>query len=334
VSESGSPTVDADVFERGRSIEAEITLVVVTHNSARHIPAFALALSQSSLAPTRSLVVDNASTDDSAARAEAAGFAVCATGSNEGFGAACNLGLNMASTELILFCNPDVRPSPDALERLALTLARNPSAAVAGAAFEDRVEGRRFSRITGDVVGFIPHRLRSRVERFGCQLPVDSSQDQVVVDYAVGAYLLCRVAALRSVGGFDERFFLYSEEEDLCRRLGEAGWQTLLVPSARVIHEGTTSSEGVDKAVMSSFRFHSLYWYYRRYHSRGYAELARCMFAICVMTDRIYRTLVRRRQVYSAGAAVASFRSVAAIRCDHERRSVLAYRHRSRLHGS
>ena len=106
----------------------------------------------------------------------------------------------------------------------------------------------------------------------GRSIPVDRGADWLTVDYATGAFILCRVSAMHSVGGFDESFFLYCEEEDLARRLRELGWQTLLVPSAVGAHEHSTSSEGVDQAVMAPFYFHSLYRYYRRYHSRGYAE--------------------------------------------------------------
>jgi len=301
-----------------------ITAIVVTHNSARHLAALGRALSSGSLAPTRMLVVDNASTDDTAAQARAAGFEVLETGSNHGFGAACNAGLRAASTELVFFCNPDVRPSPSALERLAEALTNAPTAAVAGAALDDPPVARRFSRITADLVSFLPHRLYRRLARFTRDVPVDPGEGHVVVDYAVGACILCRAAAVRSVGGFDEGFFLYCEEEDLCRRLGERGWQTLFISSAVAIHDASTSSEGAGAAVTAPFLFHSRYRYYRKYHVRTYAELARCTLAACVAMDRTYRALTRRQQAYGAGTALAPFRSSSSIRRDFERRTAPA----------
>ena len=135
----------------------------------------------------------------------------------------------------------------------------------------------------------------------------------------MGAFILCRVAPLRSVDDFDERFFLYCEEEDLSRRLRERGWQTLLVPSATVSHEQRASSEGFDGAAMAPFFTHSLYWYYRKYHSRRYAELARCVIAACVLLDRGYRAIPRQRQLYGPRAAIAPFRSAESVRRDQER---------------
>jgi N-acetylglucosaminyl-diphospho-decaprenol L-rhamnosyltransferase len=298
---------------------AGVTAVVVTRNSARHLAALRYALLAGSVVPSRMLVVDNASVDDTVDRARSAGFDVLETGANDGFGAGCNVGLRASSTEFALFCNPDVLPSRGALERLLAALTSTSAAAIAGAALDDPVQVRRFSRITSNLVGFLPSRLQPRVQRFSQNLPIAPGTDQVVVDYAEGAFILCRVAALHSVDGFDEHFFLYFEEEDLSRRLRERGWQTLLVPSASVTHEHSASSEGVDKARMAPFRMHSLYWYYRKYHSRLYAEFARCVIATCVMVDRGYRSLARRPQIYGPRTAIAPFRSTASIRGGFER---------------
>jgi N-acetylglucosaminyl-diphospho-decaprenol L-rhamnosyltransferase len=312
---------DGSYLAGGSTKTAGVTVVVVSHNSARHLSALGHALASGSLAPDRMLVVDNASVDDTVARARLAGFDVHETGSNDGFGAACNVALRMTDTEFVLICNPDVLPSPTALEQLATVLTRTKTAAVAGVAFDRPLQARRFSRITGNLWSFLPGWLQRPLKRFAVEIPVDPSKNHHVVDYVVGAFMLCRTAAVCSVGGFDECFFLYSEEEDLCRRLGKQGWQTLFVPSVTVTHEHSTSSDGVDGAAMAPFRFHSLYWYYRRYHSRRYAEFARCTISMWVMIDRAYRALIRQRQVYGPGTAIAVFRSIDKVRRAHERRT-------------
>jgi N-acetylglucosaminyl-diphospho-decaprenol L-rhamnosyltransferase len=297
-----------------------VTAVVVAHNSARHLAALAGALSAGTLAPTRMLAVDNLSADDTVERARAAGFEVIETGTNDGFGAGCNAGLLAAQTEFVLFCNPDVRPSPTALERLAAALADDPTAAIAGAVLGEDVRPRGFSRISKNVAGFLPERLLSLARALRPKTPAGSSDANasrnasLLVDYAEGAFLLCRVAPLRSVEGFDERFFLYCEEEDLSRRLSERGWRTLLVVTARVSHEQRGSSDGFGAAAMAPFFTHSLYWYYRKYHSRPYAELARVVLAACVTVDRACRAIARQPQMYGRGAAIAPFRSATSVR--------------------
>ena len=313
----------ADLRQTDRRIEssADVTVIVVTYNSARHLGPLGRALASGSLMPRRMLAVDNASADDTVDRAMSAGFEVIATGSNDGFGAACNVGLRAASTEFILICNPDVRPDCDATEQLLAVLMDSPSAAIAGATLDDSIRARRFASITSDIWIFLPSWLQTRLQRFGREISVDQSQRSAAVDYAIGAFLLCRTSALRSVNGFDEHFFLYCEEEDLSRRLHEHGWQTLLVPSAKVVHETSTSSEGVDGRDMASFLLHSQYWYYRKYRSRLYAECARCIHAACVISDCAYRWMTRQQQVYTLWTAIAAFRSTDSLRRAHEHRT-------------
>jgi GT2 family glycosyltransferase len=300
---------------------ADVTVVVVTHNSREHVSDLGDALASGSLAPKRILLVDNASVDDTVAQAQLAGFDVHETGMNDGFGAACNVGLAATATEFVLFCNPDVMPSRRTVEGLLAALAEEATAAIAGPALDPSPEVRRFSRVTGDVWTFLPGWLGTRLQCFRRTFSVDQCKEQVVVDYVVGAFMLCRASALRSVGGFDESFFLYSEEEDLCRRLGSHGWQTLLVPGVAVAHWEGTSSEGGNSARMAPFRFHSLYWYYRKYHSRIYAELARCTLAACVMVDRCYRGLTDQQQVYGRRTAAAPFWSIERVRRHYERQA-------------
>jgi N-acetylglucosaminyl-diphospho-decaprenol L-rhamnosyltransferase len=311
------------------TVRPEVTAVVVTHNSARHLAALGRALAGGSLAPARMLVVDNLSGDDTVEHARAAGFGVLETGANDGFGAGCNAGLRATRTELVLFCNPDVRPSPMALEQLSDALANDPAAAVAGAVLGEEVRPRGFSTISRNVAGFLPQRLQELARTLKPKAPAGPSDagatnagpsdGALVVDYAEGAFLLCRVAPLRSVAGFDERFFLYCEEEDLSRRLSERGWRTLLVACARVSHEQRGSSDGFGAAAMAPFFTHSLYWYYRRYHSRAYAELARVVLAACVAIDRGCRAIARRPQMYGRGAAIAPFRSAESVRRAQQR---------------
>jgi len=202
-----------------------------------------------------------------------------------------------------------VRPSPQALQILVRALTSNSSAAIAGC-----VEGRDFSRITRDVYGFLPKRMRTKIEGRAAAESLDNGAPSLRVDYAVGAFILCRVAALHCVGGFDERFFLYCEEEDLSLRLLERGWQTILVPSAQVWHEHGGSSPGADTATTAPLRLHSRYLYYQKHRSQAYAEIARCAIAICVALDRAFRVVTGQQQVYSRAAMLAPFRDLAVVR--------------------
>jgi N-acetylglucosaminyl-diphospho-decaprenol L-rhamnosyltransferase len=297
----------------------DVAVVVVSHNSSRHLAKLGEQLAAGTTVPARKVVVDNASRDGSPKVAAAAGFEVIETGRNDGFGAGCNAGLRAVENEFVLFCNPDIEPAPEAIEQLLSTLRKVPDAAIAGGDFDEERPGRRFARISGHIVGFLPGTINRRpaLARLERRFEIDRSAPYATVDYAVGAFILCRTAPVREIGGFDESFFLYFEEVDLALRLSRRGWKSLLVPSARVAHEHGASSEGVDAPTMTSFRMHSAYLYYRKHFPRPYAELARLVLAAGVLGDRAYRTLRGRPQVYGRGAATAPFRSLADVRRAH-----------------
>jgi N-acetylglucosaminyl-diphospho-decaprenol L-rhamnosyltransferase len=299
---------------------AGISAVVVTYNSGRHLRPLGRALSTGTLRPATMIAVDNASLDDSVAQARQAGFEVHRLDSNKGFGAACNIGLQLARTDLVLFCNPDVRPGPAALADLVAALGSREDTAIAG------VEGRPFSTLGRYVAGFLPTlNTRSRPVLFGYRPQADdTAQTGTVADYAVGAFFLCRREAVLAVGGFDETFFLYSEEEDLARRLAGCGWLTVVAPSASIDHRSSTSSAGDDQGTLAAFLFHSLYWYFRKHRSRRYAEVARLAIAGCLLMDRALRALAGKPQFYDRTAITAAFRSIQALRSAHDCRATSA----------
>jgi GT2 family glycosyltransferase len=93
------------------------------------------------------------------------------------------------------------------------------------------------------------------------------------VDWAMGAALLVRRGALDEVGLFDEGFFIYSEETDLCRRLRDAGWRTQYFPSVTVVHHESQFSAGIpERRVNEMWRSRHRYW--RKHHSPAGARLA------------------------------------------------------------
>ena len=94
------------------------------------------------------------------------------------------------------------------------------------------------------------------------------------VDWVVGAALLVRREILAQIGGFDEGYFMYSEELDLCRRIKEAGWQIVYLPTAQIIHHEGKSSEQVVAARHIRFQT-SKVRYFRKFHGPVQAEALR-----------------------------------------------------------
>jgi N-acetylglucosaminyl-diphospho-decaprenol L-rhamnosyltransferase len=150
-------------------------------------------------------------------------------------------GLLATSAPYVLSLNADTAlPEPDMLTKLIAALEADPGAGLAGPRLE-REDGFDLANgafrlptaryVIADVLGIVPRRRRRRAA------PIAGSGDETrAVPLVNGAIMLERRAALEQIGLLDDRFLLYWEEVDLCKRLGDAGWRILLVPSACGIH--------------------------------------------------------------------------------------------------
>jgi len=228
-----------------------VSVIVVTYQNAATIGA-ALGPLRKSPRVGRIVVVDNGSSDDSAAQAATAGAdEVVALDGNLGFAAGVNRGLRTCDTEFVLLLNPDASIAAADLDRLVAALYAQPDAVAAGPVLEGP-EGsptsgaRRFSTVWNRLALELPWFWRH--DRFTSRLPagtVDRAAGRTLsVDYVWGAAVLVRREFLRATGDLDERFFLYHEDEDFGRRARAHGRRVLLVTGARAQHVGGVSSGG------------------------------------------------------------------------------------------
>ena len=230
--------------------------------------------------PWEGVVVDNASTDGSAeiALAFAPAVTLVRNAGNVGFGRGINQGLGRARAPFVLIMNPDCRLEPGAVDRLMGELARRPSCAIVGPRILDP-DGSEQGSARGDpdmLTGVFGRSAALR--RLFPALAVSERNvvpstsvppgDSLIVDWVSGACMLARASALAAVGGFDERYFLYWEDADLCRRLRAAGHDVRYLPSSTAVHQVGQSSR---TARASSIRaFHkSAYLYYATHVAPG-----------------------------------------------------------------
>ncbi len=220
------------------------------------------------------VVVDNASSDGTIAALSERfpNLRLIANQENVGFGRAVNQAARIATSPYLLILNPDTTPITGALGRLVQSLDRNPAVGLAGPAVIDaagRPEQpcRRFPRRQDFFLeSTILERLwptAPAIRRYRCaDLPLDSVQ---FPDWLTGAALMLRRAALADEQIFDARFFMYSEELDLCRRLRADGWQVMYQPAAVVQHAGARSSS--QNVYRRNIHFHdSKALYIEKYH--------------------------------------------------------------------
>jgi len=224
--------------------------------------------------PWEGIVVDNASIDESATAVDAfaANLRLVRNTANAGFARGVNQGLAATTAPYVLIMNPDcrlmagaigtLRTVLDAHERCAIVGPRilNPDGSLQGSARgdPDMLTG-LFGRTTflRKIVPFLPAARRNIV----VDDAIRGGQQSASVDWLSGACMLAKREALASVRGFDERFFLYWEDADLCRRLRNRGYHVRYVPGATAIHRVGQSSRTARASAIRAFH-QSAYLYY------------------------------------------------------------------------
>jgi N-acetylglucosaminyl-diphospho-decaprenol L-rhamnosyltransferase len=220
-----------------------VSAVVVSYNSAAYLPGCVASLRAEGL--TDVVVVDNASSDASVAGVVASDPAVTVVqaGANLGFGTGVNRGADVATGDYLLVLNPDTVVEPGTVKALSEALDRDPGLGVVGPRMEN-LDGsvypsvRRFPDLAVAAghafVGLVwagnPFTRRYRM------LDWDHDRAAADVDWVSGACLLVRRSAFDVVAGFDEAYFMYVEDVDLCWRIRQAGWRIGYEPAGRVVH--------------------------------------------------------------------------------------------------
>jgi hypothetical protein len=223
----------------------------------------------------RPIVVDNASSDGSvsAVREGYPGARVVENGRNVGFSVACNQGWRAGSAPLVLFLNPDAELRPGAVAALARCLRDRPQVGIAGPRTLNADGSVQVS--TGPDLAFATERRqRELVQGVARREPAALAEAERrharehEPDWVSGACLMARRECLEAVSGFDEGFFLYEEDADLCRRARAAGWHVLFTPLAEVSHQlGHSMARAGGRARLEYQRSHLRY--YRKHNGRA-----------------------------------------------------------------
>ncbi|HXG67631.1 MAG TPA: glycosyltransferase family 2 protein [Blastocatellia bacterium] len=292
---------------------AQIAVVIVSYNTRELLlAALASVIESAPGEPVELVVVDNHSTDGSAAAARRAfpQVTVIENAENLGFGAACNQAIRVTRSPLILLLNSDARLTPEALAALTECMRMNHRCGAAGCrmlddAGRETVNTRNFltpfnqvMEWAGITAGFGPRRLRrTRRPQLGKNL-IDCS-----VDWIDGACLLLRRAALDEVGLFDEQFFMYSEDEDLCLRLRKGGWAVCYTAAGTALHRGGASSARARREMLRWF-YYSQMLFLLKHRSRRAVFLYQAAMKTMLLLKQLTRP-TRRAEISERLAALA-----------------------------
>ncbi len=219
-----------------------MTAVVVNFNAGDLLANCVASLRAEAV--ERVIVVDNGSTDGSLTvlRKLEPDADVIQTGANLGYGKAANLGALGVRTDYLLVLNPDTVTAPGALAPLVAALAEDPRVGLVGPRLLNPdgsfyPTGRAFPTRT-DAIGHALLSLIAPRNRFTARyklLDWDRAGRREV-DWISGACFLARRQAWEELGGFDEAFFMYMEDVDLCWRAWRAGWAVAFEPASEVTH--------------------------------------------------------------------------------------------------
>lgn len=271
-----------------------IALVVVNYRTAARVESLASALGE---ACDAIVVVDNSACegiDGPSISRLPPGAAIVAPGRNLGYGAGANLGAaQVPDVDVLVVANPDLRVDPGALRRLVGAVGYDGVAVVAPRvvdaagtvvrATHDREPGLVTTAV--ELAPAIAAALARLRPGWHPTLAPASVEDRTLdCAHVLGALLVLDAPRFRSVGGFDESFFLYREETDLCRRLRLAGGRVRHVGDVTVEHEGGASTPQHGPVFARSVVLASHYRYIRIHHGAARAALARLVGLVAALS--------------------------------------------------
>lgn len=261
------------------------------------------------------IVVDNGSTDDSVAMVRERFPQVCVmeNAENEGFARANNRGVRLARSDFVLLLNTDAFLAPGALRAMLELAASRPNTGLVGAQLRNadgtfQASHTPFPSLWGEFL--ILSGLGRALWRpwYPSHGPDEGAPRRV--DYVEGACMLVRRAAFLAVGGFDEGYFMYAEDVDLCRALHDAGWDVWYHPAAVVTHLGGGSSLQ-RKPEREGDLYRSRVRYFRKHRGDAAAVTLKAMILALTLVKGVVHGALRRASGGRRGRVVPSPRYLA-----------------------
>lgn len=269
----------------------KLSAIIVNYNSGGLLRKCVDSLTNCPL-PIEIIIIDNASVDKSLSSVEnLASVTIIRNATNNGFASACNQGIAQATTDCLLFLNPDCSFEKGALLELATALDADDQAGMAGGLLinPDGTE-------QGGARRAVPTPWRSFVRAFGLnyfnkrwpklffdfylhQQPLPEAP--IEMEAISGACMMVKREAVTDVGIWDEGYFLHCEDLDWCMRFRQKGWKILFVPSARVIHSQGSCSRS--RPIFVEWHKHKgMMRFYLKFFRHQYPGILMCIVALGV----------------------------------------------------
>jgi GT2 family glycosyltransferase len=281
----------------------ELDVVIVNWNTGGYLAECLRSVhAPGSVDLGRVVVVDNASRDDSLNRAapwlDLPSSVVVHNRTNAGFAAGCNQGAGFGQAPLILFLNPDARVLPSTLARVVAFFG-TPAAATVGICGGQMLDESGRPTISGGPFPTL-RLLLGQVSGLSRVLPSLFPPKHVIqrvpsgpMDHVIGAFLVVRRDLFDELDGFDERYFLYYEQEDFCLRARRLGWATYHLDDAEVVHAEQVSSSQIG-GLRLAYSLTSRRAYARAHWPRRQRLLLALLSAVVELPARLLTEAVRQ----------------------------------------
>jgi N-acetylglucosaminyl-diphospho-decaprenol L-rhamnosyltransferase len=287
----------------------DLAVIIVSTNEAHWLrPCLSTLYANLGSVKTDVVVADNSSTDGTRELVETEfPEARVVTCTNYGFGHANNRGLMTTDARYVLFLNPDTEIRTGTFEELVAYMDAAPHVGLVGVK-QITADGELFPTIRR-----FPNAVRAVSEALGSErYPIRSSwmgereldlrryENEVSCDWTSGSFMLARREALIGAGIFDERFFLFSEETDLCLRIKQAGWEVWHVPHMTIVHHAQKAGASPKLAAQDALTR-------RQYSKKHFSPAHRALYLAALAFGYGLRSVGPRRERRSASrAALAS----------------------------
>ncbi len=291
----------------------KLLIVTVNYGSAEHVLSSLekLVPQIEAIGDTEMWIVDNNSPDDSVralrngivARGLEQLVRLIESPVNGGFGAGNNIAFREALAlpdppSYIYLLNPDATPDPGTVDTLLKFMVEHPNVGVVGGALRDdqgniQCSPFRFPTLLSEIEGSLRLGIITKLLR-NHRVVMETPKHATPVDWVSGASMMIRCDVIEQVGMFDETFFLYWEEVDLCRRVRDAGYDIYFVPNAVVLHlSGVTTGMASANKRIPDYWFKSRTHYLKKTFGSGKLMLFNLVAAFCMSLHRVRQYLGR-----------------------------------------
>lgn len=262
----------------------KIDIIIVCYNCGSDIVSLVdeLRVGDYPLEKIRFLIVDNASADDSLEllnKISGVNIQIIESKVNVGFGAGCNLALEKLSSSKTLLLNPDVNLFSNSITELLRFSLNHPDSKIWGgrtlnsAGLDDGFGAWREPTLLGLIYwAFFIDLIRKKMGLRNIDAyKLNVNDEYISVDAISGSFFLIETSVLKALNGFDERFFMYSEEIDLCRRARSIGATPKSCTSAKIIHHGSQTLDSISRL---NFLYHHKLKYFKKYWPKSKLSIA------------------------------------------------------------